>query len=86
MKISTKYGWDMGGYDQTELDNKAYAWCLKNSILISPMAKDNRSWYIFVIVKGRGYRSPEAYGKNVIWQKIYEYYKHYYLKKDAGNI
>ena len=70
----------MGQYMPTLEEKKAYHWCINNSILISPFATGNGSWYIEIKIGGNISRSPEAYGPTTIWIKLYEFYKYYYEK------
>ena len=58
----------------------AYRWCVRNNICISPKAKNNTEWYIDIVNNGKTHTSPETYGKNDIWTKIFEYSKYYYDK------
>ena len=55
-------------------------WCIGNGIKISPMAKSPVAWWIDIVINGNVNRSPETYGKKVIWEKIFEFYKYYYEK------
>ena len=71
---------DMGKYISSEEDLRAYSWCINNNIYISPWCKDNSSWYIDIVINGNSNKSPEAYKKNEIWKKLYEYYRYYYDK------
>ena len=41
---------DMGSYTRTTEENEAYIWCIKNKILISPLAKSSTEWYIEIIL------------------------------------
>ena len=70
----------MGQYTQSSEDTKAYIWCIRNKIFISPLATGNGSWYIEINNGGKVNRSPESYGPTTIWIKLYEFYKYYYNK------
>ena len=59
---------------------KAYRWCVRNNIAISPKAKSTTAWYVDIKNKGKTHTSPETYGKTEIWEKIFEYCKFYYEK------
>lgn len=59
---------------------KAYRWCVRNNIAISPKAKSITAWYVDIKNKGKTHTSPETYGKTEIWEKIFEYCKFYYDK------
>jgi len=59
---------------------KAYRWCVRNNIAISPKAKSTTAWYVDIKNKGKTHTSPETYGKTEIWEKIFEYCKFYYDK------
>jgi len=70
----------MGQYMPTLEERKAYHWCINNGIFISPFATGNGTWYIEIKINRNINRSPQTYGRTVIWIKIYEYYKYYYEK------
>ena len=70
----------MGKYTATNKDIKAYEWCIKNDIKISPTAKAAGSWWLDITNKGIKNRSPQTFGRDVIWEKMYEYYNYYYDK------
>ena len=59
---------------------KAYRWCVRNNIAISPKAKSTTAWYVDIKNKGKTHTSPETYGRTEIWEKIFEYCKFYYDK------
>jgi hypothetical protein len=59
---------------------KAYRWCVRNNIAISPKAKSTTAWYVDIKNKGKTHTSPETYGRTEIWKKIFEYCKFYYDK------
>ena len=73
----------MGTYHQTDDEEKAYRWCIKNNIKISPVCYTyGKSWKIDIIINGKSFKSPEAYSAVVCWEKMYEYYKYYYDKHE----
>ena len=72
----------MGEYKYSKQEYEAYLWCIKNGIYISPMARDNVSWWVEITIRGKTSRSPEYYPKNVIWEKVFEFYTYYYNKKN----
>ena len=57
-----------------------YRWCVRNNIAIAANAKNNSAWHIDITQNGKTTSSPESYGKNEVWQKIFEYSKYYYDK------
>jgi len=71
---------DMGspGYDLK--DWEALRWCIKNNIFIAPKAKSSNEWYIDITNKGVTNTTPVTYGKNVIWEKLFEYCRFYFNK------
>ena len=73
----------MGTYHQTDDEEKAYRWCIKHNILISPICYTyGKSWKIDIIINGKSFKSPESYPKIECWKKMYEYYKYYYDKHE----
>ena len=71
---------NMGTYNTTEQDLKAYRWCIRNKIYIAPIAITEARWSITIENNGRTYEDPNHYIKGLIWEKIYEYYRYYYEK------
>ena len=73
----------MGDYVPTDEEVEAYVWCINNGIKIAPLCKENgSSWYVEVILPNKTpKRSPEAYKRKEIWEKIFEFYTFYYDKK-----
>ncbi len=59
---------------------KAYRWCVRNKIAISPRAYSTTQWYVDINNKNKTHTSPDTYGKTEIWNKIFEYCKYYYDK------
>ncbi len=80
--MAKKNGWDMGDYTVTEEDLKAYIWCIRNKIYISPRAIREARWAIDIVNSDKTNTDPNSYTKADIWSKTYEYYKHYYRKKN----
>ena len=70
----------MGQYTPTSEEFKAYHWCINNGIYISPFATGEGTWFIEIKISNKISRSPEAYSKDTIWIKLYEFYKYYYDK------
>jgi len=79
--MAKKKNIDMGSRRFTYADHNAYLWCIRNRILISPLAKSNVRWYIEITINGKITKDPNDYGKTEIWDKIFEYYKYYYKKR-----
>ena len=71
---------NMGTYNTTKQDLKAYRWCVRNKIYIAPKAVTEARWSITIENNGRTYEDPNHYIKGLIWEKIYEYYRYYYEK------
>lgn len=71
---------DMGSYTRTNEENEAYIWCIKNKILISPLAKSSTEWYIEIILNGKASKSPLTYKKVEIWKQLFSFYLYYYKK------
>ena len=71
---------NMGAYNTTEQDLKAYRWCVRNKIYIAPKAITEARWSITIENNGKTYEDPNHYIKGLIWEKIYEYYRYYYEK------
>mgnify|MGYP003154832158 FL=1 len=70
----------MGQYTPTLEEVKAYHWCINNGIYISPFATGEATWHLDIEINKKTNRSPDTYGKNTIWIKMYEFYKYYYDK------
>tara|TARA_R110002074_G_scaffold87597_2_gene193229 strand:- start:226 stop:477 length:252 start_codon:yes stop_codon:yes gene_type:complete len=78
--MSKNKPFDMGDYTPSVEEFRAYVWCIKNNILISPLAIREARWAIEISNKGIINTDPTDYKKIDIWIKIYEYYKYYYNK------
>ena len=72
---------NMGTYNATKHELKAYRWCIRNKIYIAPKAITEARWSITIENNGRTYEDPNHYIKGLIWEKIYEYYRYYYEKQ-----
>ena len=70
----------MGEYMPSSEEEKAYVWCIRNNIKISPTANSEGSWWIEININGNINRSPEPFKKVRVWEKLYEYCKYYYDK------
>ena len=73
-------GINMGEYLATPEEWKAYRWCVRNAIHIAPKALTEARWTITITNKGITNQDPESYTKVVIWETVFNYYKHYYDK------
>jgi len=74
--------WYMGEYARTKHDDQAYWWCIKNNIYVAPLAEREGSWWVEIIIGDKVSRSPQTYGRVAIWEKIYEFYRYYYDKRN----
>ena len=70
----------MGEYAPTQLEMDAYVWCIRNKIFISPIAIREARWTIEISNNGIANKDPNDYSKKDIWQKVFQYYKHYFNK------
>jgi len=75
-----KSPWNMGDYRPSKTELSAYRWCIRNDILISPVAIRKSRWTIEISNKGNVNTDPNDYKKIDIWVKVYEYYEFYYNK------
>jgi len=73
-------GVNMGEYQATHEEWKAYRWCIRNSIYISPKATGEATWTVTITNKGITNQDPKDYIKVVIWKTVFKYYKYYYDK------
>jgi|TARA_R100001510_G_C7505586_1_gene107419 hypothetical protein len=69
-----------GKYNPTDKEIEARNWCINNRIIIWPETKLANSWKIEIRINGKSYKSPEEYRRDVVWQKMYEFYGYYYKK------
>ena len=60
---------NMGTYNPTKLEAKAYAWCIRNKIYIAPKAISETRWSIVITNNGKIYEDPSHYIKSLIWDK-----------------
>ena len=64
-----------------EEEIKMIAWCMNRGIKIgiSPDWKDDlQRWQIDINIKGKVHVDPNRYNSEVVYNKVIEYYKHYY--------
>ncbi len=59
---------NMGKYNATEHELKAYRWCIRNKIYIAPKAINDAKWSIVITNNGRTYEDPSHYIKDLIWE------------------
>ena len=76
---------NFGGYYRTPEEHKAMSWCLKNDIIVAPLAADKvvanpQNFYIDIIIQGRLNRNPNTFKAKELWPQIYKYYLYYYAK------
>ena len=71
---------DMGEFLPDKIQLEARLWCIRSKIYISPTAINEGRWGIIIQNNDKQSADPNTYTKNVIWEKIYEYYKYYYNK------
>ena len=76
---------NFGSYYRTPEEYEAMVWCLKNKIVVAPLAADKvktnpQNFYIDIIIQGRLSRSPNTFDAKELWPQIYKYYKYYYDK------
>jgi hypothetical protein len=76
----TKKRFDMGVAPHDEESLKAWRWCIRNNIKIYPTCANEKSWWLSIENKGKTHKDPKVYGKNEIWDKLYEYCKYYFNK------
>ncbi len=76
----------MPHYDISNEEQEAYIYCVSNDIIISPFG-DNRNpsrWYVGISYNGKYkqvHKSPETYGRDEIWEVVFNYCKFYYDKR-----
>ena len=71
----------MGDYRFKTIEHEARRWCIRNNILIAPLAKSGAKWNIEIKINSKATMDPNIYGKTEIWEKICEYYMYYYNKR-----
>ena len=73
----------------TDEDHIAYAWCINHGITIGALAVApgwyNAGWLIEITINGKKITSPKEYGKNELWDKVFELYKFYYDQYNKQN-
>lgn len=77
----------MPNYTASEKETKAYNYCVKNNIRISPygIQNDNDKWHIAISLGPykkweKPHLSPSKYDRNNIWQEFYKMCEYYYDK------
>ena len=75
----------MPEYTPTAEEHEAYMWGVEEGIIISPMGiKGTQDEWKVGIANSFNYKdvklSPETYGPDEIWQKVFEFYLYYYNK------
>lgn len=78
--VTKRSPWDMGTYYITPKQYKASAWCIENNIVIYPVPHTVGEWHLEIDIAGKKKKSPYLYKKNMIWEKLHEYYEYYYDK------
>tara|TARA_R110000772_G_C13186282_1_gene428590 strand:- start:535 stop:783 length:249 start_codon:yes stop_codon:yes gene_type:complete len=76
-----KSPWDMGEYLATEHEQKAWRWCIRNGIEISPTSRSEGAWWIDIKNNNKTNRTPKVYTKTAIWIELYKYCVYYYDKR-----
>ena len=67
----------------TTKEMKIIGWCLTKNINvgIGPDWKDDLNrWQIEININGKTHTDPNKYNDDVVYNKVYEYYKYYYDK------
>ena len=59
---------------------KAQRWCIRNNIFVYVVPIRPGEWGIEISIAGKINKSPYIYKKNIIWEKLHEYYTYYYDK------
>lgn len=74
----------MPDYAATEEQQRAYRYCVRRDIKISPggVAGVPNQWSIDICLDGRKWtKSPKTFGRDEIWEVFYNYCMYYYAKK-----
>lgn len=76
---------DWGDFYRSDKEFEAMRWCIKNNIIIGPLAADKakpnpQNFHIEITIKGEKNRSPQTFKAKEVWPQIYKYYTHYYEK------
>ncbi|MAO19588.1 MAG: hypothetical protein CMJ25_02450 [Phycisphaerae bacterium] len=73
-----------GDFYRSEEQFKAMQWCIKNNIIITPLAATAgnapQNFWIEITIQGRVSKTPKTYNAKEVYPQIYEYYKYYYDK------
>ena len=67
---------------------KIIGWCLvrKINVSISPDWKDiHNKWEIEIKIKNKLHKDPNTYTNEQVYNKVLEYYKHYYKPNTNNN-
>ena len=73
-------------WDKQEM--KIIGWCLTRNIKIgiSPDWKDiHNKWEIEIKIKNKLHKDPNTYTNEQVYNKVLEYYKHYYKPNTNNN-
>tara|TARA_R100001086_G_scaffold22140_1_gene10670 strand:+ start:211 stop:489 length:279 start_codon:yes stop_codon:yes gene_type:complete len=80
-KIAPKRTWEPN-------EIKIISWCMRKGIKIgiSPDWKDDlKRWQIDISINGKTHTDPNRYSDIVVYNKVMEYYKHYYRPNTNDN-
>lgn len=73
-----------GNFYRSEEEFEAMRWCIKNNIIISPLAATSgngpQNFWIEISIKGNVNKSPNTFHAKEVYPQIYKYYKYYYEK------
>jgi hypothetical protein len=73
-----------GNFYRSEEEFEAMRWCIKNNIIISPLAatpgNGPQNFWIEISIKGNVNKSPNTFHAKEVYPQIYKYYKYYYEK------
>ena len=75
-----KKPFDMGNAPADAESLKAWRWCIRNRIHISPICVNAKVWKLEIENNGKKSTDPTAYSKTEIWNKLYEYCRYYFNK------
>ena len=69
---------DYGYYDWTKEDRFALYWCVNNKIIVyADNEPYNGPWKINIKIDKKVNKSPQAYCKDEVLEKIFEFYRYY---------
>ena len=70
-------------YDATGEDYAARLWCMRNGIFVFREARPgNKTFDIVIRISGRESRDPAVYTEDIVEQRMFEYFKYYYRKRE----